>query len=258
MSFDKSAADVLFLRGKYEEFASICHEGARDGSDIAAFNYGYCLYKGIGVEKNYAEAKSFFTFARELEGGAACYNLAIMHMEGQGTEKSYFKALRYMHDSAEMGCIEAQLYLGMAYTLGYLLYPDIVLISMVPFHKPEMRDLSAPLLTGEVIDAELDEDLRFSVIKADARRAFEFFRDAAHHSPDYVEELVAKGQFLYAKCYVDGMGVDFDRNKSLRLMLVAGKNGSSDAVNYLASNGITEQMLLEAVNEGKRIRPDSN
>lgn len=257
MQFDKSRADVAYITGKYEKFASLCLEGAREGSDIAAFNYGYCLYKGIGVEKNYEEAKSFFSFARELEGGAACYNLAIMYMEGQGTEKSYRKALRYMHDSADMGCIEAQLYLGMAYTLGYLLYPDIVLISMVPFHKPEMRDMNAPLLTGEVVDAELDEDIRFSVIKADARRAFEYFRDAAHHSPDYVEELVAKGQFLYAKCYVDGMGVDFDRNKSLRLMLVAGKNGSRDAVEYLASNGITERMLLEAVNEGKR-KPQGN
>ena len=108
----------------------------------------------------------------------------------------------------------------------------------------------------KVADAELDEDSRFSVIKADARRAFEYFREAAHHSPDYVEELVAKGQFLYAKCYVDGMGVDFDRNKSLRLMLIAGKNGSAEAVDYLASNGITEQMLLEAVKEGKK-RPNN-
>ena len=256
MPFNKSIADVAFLKGKYEEFAALCYEGAREGSDIAAFNYAYCLYKGIGVQKNYTEAKSFFTFARELEGGDACYNLAIMYMEGQGVERSYRRALRFMHDAADMGCIEAQLYLGMAYTLGYLLYPDIVFISRVPFHKPEMRDINAPLLMGEVLDAELDEDIRFSVIKADARRAFEYFREAAHHSPDYVEELVAKGQFLYAKCYVDGMGVDFDRNKSLRLMLIAGKNGSAEAVDYLASNGITEQMLLEAVKEGKK-RPNN-
>ena len=258
MGFDKSFADATYLRGKYKEFASLCYEGARDGSDIAAFNYGYCLYKGIGVDKNYEEAKSFFSFARELAGGEACYNLAIMHMEGQGTEKSYHRALRYMHDAADMGCIEAQLYLGMAYTLGYLLYPDIVLISMVPFHKAEMRDMTLPLLSGEVIDDELDEELRFSVIKADARRAFEYFREAANHSPDYVEELVAKGQFLSAKCYVDGMGVDFDRNKSLRLMLLAGKNGSNDAVEYLASNGITEQMLLEAVRDGKKNNSDKH
>ena len=251
MDFDKARADAAYLRGEYKAFAKMCHEGAREGSEIAAFNYGYCLYRGIGVEKNYSEAKSFFTYARDLEGGEACYNLAIMHMEGQGVTKSYYEALRYMRYSADMGCVEAQLYLGMAYTLGYLLYPDIVLISMVPFHKPEMRDIGAPLLTGDIIDAELDEDLRFSVIKADARMAFEYFRQAAHHSPDYVEDLVAKGQFLYAKCYVDGMGVDFDRNKSLRLMLIAGKNGSQDAVEYLASNGITEKMLLAAVNENK-------
>ncbi len=252
MLFDKSMADAAYLKGEYERFAELCHEGAREGSDIAAFNYGWCLYHGVGVGQSFSEAKSFFSYARELEGGEACYNLAIMYMDGQGVSRDYKTALRYMTDSADMGCIEAQLYLGMAYTLGYLIYPDIVFISMVPYHKPEMRDTSAPLLAGDIRDAELDEELRFSVIKADARRAFEYFREAAHHSPDYVEELVAKGQFLYAKCYVDGMGTDFDRNKSLRLMLLAGKNGSSDAVEYLSSNGITEQMLLEAINPKKK------
>ena len=248
MLFDKSMADAAYIRGDYKKFAEICLEAAKDGSDIAAFNYGWCLYHGIGVAQNFSDAKSFFSYARDLEGGEACYNLAIMYMNGQGTAKDYKAAFRYMTYSADMGCIEAQLYLGMAYTLGYLIYPDILFISMVPFHKPEMRDINAPLLMGDIQDAEIDEELRYSVIRADARQAFEYFREAAHHSPDYVEDLVAKGQFLYAKCYVDGMGTDYDRNKSLKLMLLAGKNGSADAVQYLSSNGITEKMLLEAVN----------
>ena len=51
---------------------------------------------------------------------------------------------------------------------------------------------------------------------------------------------MAKGKFLYAKCYVDGLGVEFDRIKANRLMLLAGKAGSMDAVRYLAENGIFE------------------
>ena len=158
-------------------------------------------------------------------------------------------ALRYMTDSAEQGCIEAQLYLGMSYTTGYLLYPEIISISMIPFHKAEYRDMTLPQLAGDVLDIEEDEEKRSTVIRADARRAFEYFRDAAHHDSTYVSELVAKGQFLYARCYVDGMGTEFNREKALQLMLVAGKSGSEDAAAYLASNGITEKMLLEA---GKR------
>ena len=56
---------------------------------------------------------------------------------------------------------------------------------------------------------------------------------------------MAKGKFLYAKCYIDGMGIDPSRERGLRLMLTAGKSGSEDAVAYLSENGITEKLLLE-------------
>ena len=51
-------------------------EGARDGDELAAFNYGYCLWRGLGVPYDPTEAKSYFSFARDHEGGAACYNIA--------------------------------------------------------------------------------------------------------------------------------------------------------------------------------------
>ncbi len=249
MKYNHSVADVAFLDGEYERASSMYYEAAREGNARAAFNYAHCLRFGYGVEIDLPLAKSFYTYARDLEGGEALYNLAIMYLEGLGTERDYTRALRYMHDSAHEGCVEAMLYLGMVYTTGYLLYPDVIGISIIPFHKSIMRDMTAPLLTGDIFEAEADEDRRFSVVSADARRAFEFFRAAALHDPTYVEELVAKGQYLYAKCYLDGMGTDFDRNKALTLMLVAGRSGSAEAVDYLESNGVTQQMLLDAANE---------
>ncbi len=252
MIYNKSTADVAFLRGEYRTAAEMYYEGARDGDEIAAFNYGYCSLMGLGVAKDPSVAKSFFSYARDMKGGEACYNIAVMYLEGLGVHKDYRQALRYMTDSATLGCIEAQLYLGMAYTLGYMLYPDIIRISMIPCHKAEYRDMNTNLLMGDVLDAEADEELRFSAIHADARRAFEYFRAAAHHDPTYVEDLVAKGQFLYAKCYLDGMGTDFDRNKGLNIMLIAGKSGSTDAHEYILSNGISEQMLLDAARSAKK------
>ena len=65
MNYEKSVADAHFLRGEYEIAAKMYHEGARDGDERAAFNYGYCLYHGIGVKRDPSEAKSFFSFARE-------------------------------------------------------------------------------------------------------------------------------------------------------------------------------------------------
>ena len=78
-----------------------------------------------------------------------------------------------------------------------------------------------------------------------------WFQAAARHDPTYVEPLVAKGKYLYAKCYIDGLGTEFDRVKGTRLMLVAGKSGSMEAVSYLKENGVTPEMILA---EGRKKR----
>ena len=197
--YDSLKANVLFMKGDYEKAASMFYEGAREGDVGAAFNYGYCLLMGIGVDYNPKEAKSYFMYARDMEGGESCYNLAMMYMHGEGVVKDYQQSFKYMKIAALRGCIEAQLYLGMVYTTGYLIEPDIVRICMIPFHKPELRD-NVFMLEGDADEAALDEEKRFSVVAADARAAHDWFRRAAHHDPTYVESLVAKGQFLYAKC----------------------------------------------------------
>ncbi|MBQ8880290.1 MAG: sel1 repeat family protein [Clostridia bacterium] len=235
--YEKLVADVEYLNGNYSVAADMYHDGARDGDPVAAFNYGYCLWRGIGVSYDPKEAKSFFVYSSELEGGEACYNLAMLYMHGEGVPRDYRKCAEYMKRSAIQGCIEAQLYLGMAYTSGCIFEPDVIGISMIPFHKPEYRD-SVPMLDGDVPDFEEDEDRRYSAIKQDAHLAFEWFRAAARHDPTYVEELTAKGKYLYARCYVDGLGTDFDREKSTRLMLAASRSGSAEATSYILENGL--------------------
>ena len=248
--YEKLKADVAFMSGEYETAADMYLEGAREGDSLASFNYGYCFLKGLGRPYDPTEAKTYFSFARNMDGGEACYNLAMLYLHGEGVAQNFESACRYMRMSAEDGCVEAQLYMGMAYTLGCMFEPDVVSISMIPYHKPEYRDHATPLLTGYVPDFD-EEDMRFAVIKADAREAFEWFQSAARHDPTYVEELVAKGKFLYAKCYLDGLGTDFDRVKGTRLMCLAGKGGSLEAVAYLKENGVTPEMILA---DGKQRR----
>ncbi len=242
--YEKHVADVKFLEGFYFDAASMYLEGAREGDVYAAFNYGYCLWRGLGVKYDPTEAKSFFAFARDMKGGEACYNIAMLYLHGEGVPKNYPKALEYMIASAELGSVEAQLYLGMAYTSGCMFEPDVVGISMIPCHTPIYRQ-DELLLEGDVEDFELDEELRYSAVRQNATLAFEWFKTAARHDPLYVEELVAKGKYLYARCYVDGLGVDFDRDKSVRLMLAAERSGSREAAVYIAENGITPDMLVD-------------
>ena len=175
----------------------------------------------------------------------------MLYLRGEGVVKDYVKAYEYLKISATQGCIEAQLYLGMAYTSGCMFEPDIVGICMIPYHTPEYRD-DTYLLEGDVEDFERDEELRYSAIKQDARQAFEWFQTAARHNTSYVEDLVAKGKFLYARCYVDGLGTDFDREKSVRLMFAAQRSGSAEATAYIIENGITQDMLVSQ--EKKKLR----
>ena len=107
--FDKLRANTLYLKGEYEMAASMFHEGAREGDVSAAFNYGYCLLKGIGVAYDPREAKSYFMYARDMQGGESCYNLAMMYMHGEGVVKDYHQSFKYMKIAAIRGCIEAQL-----------------------------------------------------------------------------------------------------------------------------------------------------
>ena len=241
--YEKGKADVEFLKGNHDVAREMYLEGAREGDALASFNYAHCLLNGIGGTYDPALAKSYLSFARDMEGGESCYQLAMLYLHGEGVPKDFAKALSYMRISAESDCVEAQLYLGMAYTIGCMFEPDVIGISMIPYHKPIYRNNDDFLLTGEVEDPE-SEDARFAVIRADAREAFEWFRRAAMHDDTYVAELVAKGKFLYAKCYLDGLGTEFNRQKGVRLMLGAGRSGSADAVAFLSANGVPPELYL--------------
>lgn len=241
--FDNKEAKVAFMSGDYARAARMFHERARDGDAEAAFHYGYCLLHGYGVDRDEREARSFFSFARELDGGEAAYNLASLYISGLGGAKNFHRAIDLMRLSAQKGCVEAQLYLGMAYTLGAVIDPDVTSVSLIPYHTPEYRS-DVYLLTGLADESQVkEEEARLSVVKQDPRAAFECFRAAARHDPTYVEELVSKGKYMYAKCYADGFGVEFDRDRSARLMLIAGKSGSEEALLYLAERGVTREML---------------
>ena len=222
---------VLYLDGNYEAAAQHFYEGAREGDAEAAFHYGYMLHKGIGVAKDPKEAKRFFSYAVGFIGEAA-YNLAVMYLHGDGVERDYRKCIEYMTDAAAMDIIEAQLYLAVAYTIGSIFEPDIISISLIPYHTAEHRDPLA-VLEGDVPDMEADEELRIRAVRSDPRAAFEYFRMAAKHNGDYVEQLAVQGKYLYARCFLDGLGTDFNLARGNNLMLLAAADGSQEALSYL-------------------------
>ena len=161
-----------------------------------------------------------------------------------------------MRASADMGCIEAQLYMGMAYTLGCMFEPDIIAISHIPYHTPILRDETLGI-EGDVPDEEADEEARIRAVRFDPRAAFEWFRAAASQDSTYVEALSTQSKYLYARCFVDGLGTDFDRRRAEDLMLVAASDGSPDALAYLETNApyrLPELSDSEAIGAIRRVQ----
>lgn len=231
---DVKEANVLYLDGKFERAADLYLAGAKEGDAECALNYGTCLYLGEGRERDVSEARSFFLFASERYPEAK-YNLAVMYLEGIGADKDYRLALEYMEAAADGGMIEAMLYLGVARTMGTLFIPDVCLISRIPYHRPITRE-AFPLIEGECTEGELDREGRYPTVMTDLSDAFHYFKSAAHHPTDYVEDMALKAKYLYARCYLDGVGVDFNRDTANRLMLAAASEGSKEALFYLETD----------------------
>lgn len=235
---------VLFMSGRYEEAFSSFAALASDGDPLSAFHAGYCLLNGYGTARDASSAKSYFVFSSG-KIPEANYNLAVMYLHGVGVGKSYKKSMEYMNDAAEMGCIEAQLYLGVAHTLGTVFEPDVVAISLIPYHTPIYRDDSY-LIEGEVeiADFEADDEARCLALRQDANTAFSWFRRAASQDSTYVEDFSAKSKYLYARCFLDGLGTDFNLKRANSLMLVAAADGSAEALDYLTTDA---PYMLEAM-----------
>lgn len=242
--FDLTGANLAFVEGDTARAAQLYLEGAREGNAMAAANYAYCLRYGIGVTQDGAKAKSFYSFAKESDDGECYYNLAVMYIHGEGVRVNYKTAFSCMRASAARGCLEAQLYLGMLYTTGAMFNPDVVGVHKIPTRTTVYRTADTFLLSGDIPDLEADEEARFSVTPADAREAFLYFRDAARNKIGSADEIVAKAQYLYAKCFLDGLGTEIDQKKGGRIMLLSAKSGSQEALGYLIENNLTPQMLL--------------
>lgn len=224
---------VMFLDKKYKEAAECFLEGAREGDAESAFHYGYMLMNGIGVEQNPKEAVRFFNHARG-QMGEANYNLAVLYLHGVGVSRDYEKCYYYMREAAVQGVVEAQIYLGVAHSMGSLFEPDIIAISMIPYHTPIYRDPYAYIEGNIGYDVE-DEQMRIRASRLDPYKAFEFFRAAALNKNYYTKELVAKSRYLYARCFLDGLGVEANREEGDRVMLIAAASGSDEAMHYIST-----------------------
>ena len=238
-------ANANFLKGRYREAFEEYFYGAVDEREpIAAFNLAFMYHQGISVPRNYMMAHRFFIAASGLEGGEAQFNLALMYLRGQGVETDADRAAEYMKVSAARECVNAQLYLGAAYTMGYMFDPvDIECISLIPFYRIIERKQSELYLPGAGGGSQL-EDRRYEVLEADEQYAVEMLEAATRHKDTtYIDKQVGVAKQTLGQAYVEGFGMEYDPMKGYKLIEEAAiRHGSQEAAMYLLQNKDTAKV----------------
>lgn len=237
--FDLFKANALFLKKQYRDAFEEYFRGAIDHhSPQAAFNLAFMYHLGISVPRNYMMAHKFYIAASNLDGGEAQFNLALMYLRGQGVEADPRRAADYMKISAARECINAQLYLGAAYTMGRMFDPmDIECISLIPFYRVIKREMSDLYLLGSGYDSRID-DAMYEVFDADEYNAVEMFEAAVNHKDTtYIEEQVGVAKETLGHALIEGVGREYSPEKGFKLIEEAAvEHGSKDAALYLNLN----------------------
>ncbi len=230
-------ANVKFIKGDYTGAAEMYLELARGGDLDAMFNMGYMYQFGLGVEQSYEKAVEFYSVAVYMDGGDAAYNLAVLTMNGQGTERNMAKGIKHMEQSAMAGCTEAQLYLGTALSMGYAGNPIYSNICRIPYHKAEQKyDFAS--LAGELDEAELEriEEERCRAILQSELDAFRYIKQAAD-DPDENDERgdsVNTSKYLLGLFYTEGIGCRINRKLGMKYISEAALSGNEAAVQFLS------------------------
>ena len=91
---------------------------AEQGSADAQNNLGGFYYKGLGVEKNYAEAVKWFRKSAEQGDANGQHNLGCCFARGDGVPQNWVEAVKWFRKAAVQGHDGAQNNLGSCYSKG--------------------------------------------------------------------------------------------------------------------------------------------
>lgn len=93
---------------------------ANNGDAESQNRLGYMYFLGIGVTKNYTEARNWYQKAAEQGYASAQYRLGYMYFSGgYAVNKNYAEALNWYEKAAEQGYAPAQCALGNMYYNGH-------------------------------------------------------------------------------------------------------------------------------------------
>lgn len=255
----------------YDKTVSRIKKAAEKGIPNWENNLGNCYIYGHGVEKNVVEGNNWYKKAIEHGSTEALFNLGLSYYKGEGVVKDLQEAKRLFEKSsaqgddiaqlhigriledtnascdeivaaykkaAEMGCAEAQNYLGYWYENGKNGL-DVDYQEAFRWYKKAAEqgyDL-AQINIGYLYDNGLG-------VKENKREAVKWFKRAA--SKNNVDAIYKVGL-----CYYFANGVGMDRREALKLFRKAAKDNHAGAIcmigDYYYEGCLVEENKEEAL-----------
>ncbi|MBR7035477.1 MAG: SEL1-like repeat protein [Bacteroidales bacterium] len=255
----------------YDKTVSRIKKAAEKGIPNWENNLGNCYIYGHGVEKNVVEGNNWYKKAIEHESTEALFNLGLSYYKGEGVVKDLQEAKRLFEKSsaqgddiaqlyigriledtnascdeivaaykkaAEMGCAEAQDYLGYWYENGENGL-DVDYQEAFRWYKKaaEQGYRYAQYDIGCLYDDGLG-------VKENKREAVKWFKRAA--SKNNVDAIYRLGL-----CYYFANGVGMDRREALKLFRKAAKDNHAGAIcmigDYYYEGCLVEENKEEAL-----------
>jgi localization factor PodJL len=98
--------------------AAWLNRAARNGLAPAQFRLGSMYEKGLGVEKDLAEARRLYVAAADKGHAKAMHNLAVLYAGGVDGKPDYAAASQWFRHAAVHGIVDSQYNLAVLYARG--------------------------------------------------------------------------------------------------------------------------------------------
>jgi TPR repeat protein len=191
------------------------YERAMDGDVEALSDVAYRYAKGIGIEKNEAEAVNWYQRAAEQGYAPAQFSLGVMYAKGRGVEQDFRAAFKWYLKSAAQGDVSAQAAVAGLYSKGVGTPPDPAAAFDWTLRAAKNGHLQSACKVGEMYAQGLGT-------KQDPEEAVRWFKRAA-------EKGMVDAQMNLAFMYGKGQGVERDDSLAFKWYRKAAESGNPTA-----------------------------
>ena len=239
---------------------------AMSGEEYAQLELGRCFESGDNVEKDVAQAATWYRLAADQGNALAQNNLAELHCKGEGVDQDHEQAFFWWHKAANQGHAASQNNLADMYASGVGVKKDYDQAffwwhkAADQGHAMAQSNLAVSYFKGDSVDQDYAKAADWHRKAADQGCAFSqgylglMYANGEAGKQDYVQaatwlrKAASQGhrssQLLLAEMYCDGLGVEQDLAMAIYLLLHAGLSDDLKSITVSVAKHLETMHLI--------------